>query len=102
MGRCGKRKRQSSLVTVHDAGEIEGQLYIAMEYLRGCALQALSGTEGALGLEEALLILDQPARALDYAHGQGIIRRDVKPSNVMMYGDWTLAESGWAARRQEK
>jgi formylglycine-generating enzyme required for sulfatase activity/predicted Ser/Thr protein kinase len=72
------------IVTVYEAGEIEGQLYIAMEYLPGRTLQALLEAESVLSLERALPVLEQVAGALDYAHGQGVIHRDVKPGNIVV------------------
>jgi cell division septation protein DedD len=82
--RAAARLRHPHVVTVHEAGEAEGQLYIAMEYLPGRTLQELLEAEGALPLERALPILEQVAEALDYAHGQGVIHRDVKPGNLIV------------------
>jgi len=76
--------RHPHVVTVYETGEAEGQLYIAMEYLPGRTLQELLEAEGALPLETALPILEQVAQALDYAHGQGVVHRDVKPGNVIV------------------
>jgi len=76
--------RHPNIVTVYEAGEINGQLYIAMEYLPGRTLQALLEEEGALPLERALPILEQVADALDHAHRQEVVHRDVKPANVMV------------------
>ena len=55
-----------------------------MEYLPGSSLQDLIEAEGVLSLERALPILAQVAGALDHAHTQGVVHRDVKPSNVMV------------------
>jgi len=82
--RTAARLRHPGIVTIHEADEAEGQLYIAMEYLPGRTLQALLEEEGALPLERALPILKQVAAALDYAHGQGVVHRDVKPANVIV------------------
>jgi formylglycine-generating enzyme required for sulfatase activity/tRNA A-37 threonylcarbamoyl transferase component Bud32 len=76
------RLRHPNIVTVYETGEAEGQLYIAMEYLPGRTLRQFLEAEGALSLEQALPILEQVADALDYAHAQGVVHRDVKPSNV--------------------
>jgi formylglycine-generating enzyme required for sulfatase activity/tRNA A-37 threonylcarbamoyl transferase component Bud32 len=80
--RTAARLRHPNIVTVYEAGEFEGQLYIAMEYLPGRNLRELLDTEGALSLERALPILEQVADALDCAHAQGLVHRDVKPGNV--------------------
>jgi len=82
--RAAARLRHPHIVTVYEAGEAGDQLYIAMEYLPGRTLQALLEAEGALPLERALPILEQVAEALDYAHAQGVVHRDVKPGNVMV------------------
>ena len=82
--RTAARLRHPSIVTIHEADEAKGQLYIAMEYLPGRTLQALLEEEGALPLDRALPILEQVADALDHAHGQGVVHRDVKPANVMV------------------
>jgi len=82
--RAAARLRHPHIVTVHEAGEAGDRLYIAMEYLPGRTLQALLEAEGALPLERALPILEQVAEALDYAHAQGVVHRDVKPGNVMV------------------
>jgi len=76
--------RHPNIVTVHEVGQADGHLYIAMEYLPGRTLAELLKAEGAMPLERALPILEQVADAMDYAHGQGVIHRDVKPSNVMV------------------
>jgi formylglycine-generating enzyme required for sulfatase activity/serine/threonine protein kinase len=82
--RVAARLRHPNVVTVHETGEAEGQLYIAMEYLPGRTLRQFLEAEGALSLEQALPILEQVADALDYAHAQGVVHRDVKPSNVVV------------------
>jgi formylglycine-generating enzyme required for sulfatase activity len=82
--RAAARLRHPHVVTVYEAGEAEGQLYIAMEYLPGRTLQEVLEARGALPLEQALPILEQVAEALDYAHGQGVVHRDVKPGNVIV------------------
>jgi serine/threonine protein kinase/formylglycine-generating enzyme required for sulfatase activity len=73
-----------NIVTVYEVAEEKGSLYIAMQYLPGCTLQALLEKKGKLTLEEALPILEQIASALDYAHRQGLIHRDIKPANIMV------------------
>ncbi|MFN2108516.1 MAG: serine/threonine-protein kinase, partial [Anaerolineae bacterium] len=82
--RAAANLRHPNIVTVYEAGEAAGQLFIAMEYLPGRTLRDLLEVEGALSLEQALPILEQVADALDYAHAQGIVHRDVKPANIMV------------------
>ena len=73
-----------NIVTVYETGEFKGRVYIAMKYLPGRTLSTLLKEEGLLPLEKALPILEQVAQALDYAHGWGIVHRDVKPTNIMV------------------
>lgn len=73
-----------NIVTIYDTGEADGQLYIAMAYVHGRTLQTLLSECRVLTLEQALPILAQTAAALDYAHAQGVIHRDVKPNNIML------------------
>ena len=68
---------------VFDVGQQDGVDYIVMEYLEGVTL-AERLKKGALPLEEALKIAIETADALDKAHRQGVIHRDVKPSNVIL------------------
>ncbi len=82
--RAAANLRHPNIVTVHDTGETDGQLYIAMAYLPGRTLHDLLEEQGALPLEAALPILEQLADALDYAHAQGVVHRDVKPLNVIV------------------
>ena len=73
-----------NIVPVHDAGEVDGLLYIAMRYVEGTDLGKLLASEGALEPERALSILGQTADALDEAHAEGLVHRDVKPANILL------------------
>jgi formylglycine-generating enzyme required for sulfatase activity/predicted Ser/Thr protein kinase len=77
-----------NIVTMIDVGEQAGRYFLVMEYIPGPSLSALLKEKGALPLSQALAILRPLAQALDYAHAQGIIHRDVKPANIL------LAEGG--------
>jgi serine/threonine-protein kinase len=72
-----------NIVTIYEAGEEDGQLYIAMEFLERTLAQVIA-EEGALSMQQTVGILAQVADALDYAHEQGVIHRDVKASNIMV------------------
>ena len=80
------RLEHPNIVPVYDVGEVEGRSFIAMKYLPGRSLDRLLA-EGRLPIERTLHILAQVASALDYAHGKGLIHRDVKPSNILVGPD---------------
>lgn len=73
-----------NIITIYEAGEIESQPYIAMAYIGGQTLQTLLESEQNLPIQKKLTILEQVARALDYAHSQGVVHRDIKPANLMV------------------
>ena len=74
------------IVTVHDRGDADGQLWIASQYIDGTDAAALlrSRYPAGMPLVEALPIVTAIADALDYAHAQGLLHRDVKPANVLL------------------
>lgn len=76
--------RHPNIVTIYDVGEHNNLRYIAMEYVRGRTLHAIIEERGALGLGYAIAIVGPVAAALDYAHSQGAVHRDVKPQNVLI------------------
>ncbi len=73
-----------SIVPIYGAGEVDGQLYIAMRYVAGSDLKRLLKSEGPLEPKRALQLLAQLADALDAAHALGLVHRDVKPSNALL------------------
>lgn len=74
-----------NIVSVFDAGEdADGSPYMAMEYVGGGTLAERISKEGPLDTLEAVGIALQVARALEEAHGRGVIHRDIKPHNVFM------------------
>jgi serine/threonine-protein kinase len=76
-----------NIVTVFEAGEIEGRPYIAMEWLDGVPLNEMLVDGRGLPLRDVLDIGIQLARALDYVHPRGIVHRDVKPGNMIRVRD---------------
>ena len=75
-----------NIVTVYDAGEVDGILYLAMQYIEGQDLAAVLRKDGRLRPYRAIDVIRQVASALDAAHGEGLIHRDVKPANVLIEG----------------
>jgi len=75
-----------NIVTVYDAGEEDGLLYLAMQYIEGSDLASVLRAQRRLRPYRALDVCRQVAAALDAAHAQGLIHRDVKPANVLIEG----------------
>jgi len=82
--RAAGRLLHPNVVTLFDAGEAEGILYLAFELVEGTDLAGRLESGPPLSLREVLRIIRQVADALDFAHRQGIVHRDIKPSNVLL------------------
>ncbi|WP_052571424.1 serine/threonine-protein kinase [Geothrix fermentans] len=80
----GARLEHPNLVRILDPGPAEGAPYLAMEYLPGRTLDQRLKEEGALPVEEARTIALQVAQAMAYAHGLGVVHRDLKPGNIVL------------------
>ena len=78
------RLRHPHIVTVYTADEVDGQLYLAMEYIPGADLAAILDREQWIEPHRAVRLLEQVADALDAAHRLQLTHRDVKPSNVLV------------------
>jgi ABC-type branched-subunit amino acid transport system substrate-binding protein/DNA-binding beta-propeller fold protein YncE/predicted Ser/Thr protein kinase len=76
-----------NVIPIYEAGERDGQLYLAMRYVEGSDLRTVVTEEGPLEPERALNVLGQIASALDAAHRRGLVHRDVKPANILLDED---------------
>lgn len=87
--RAASALNHPNIVTVHDLGESDGALYVAMERIEGCTLR-----EWSLGRartpSETLRLLRQALAALSVAHQAGLVHRDLKPENIMVRADGLL------------
>ncbi|HRD85363.1 MAG TPA: serine/threonine-protein kinase, partial [Rubrivivax sp.] len=92
------RLAHPNVVTVHDFGDDDDKSYIVMEFVRGRELAQAFDQGERFPLPEAVRIMTELLAALDYAHRQGIVHRDVKPANVMLdeSGHVKLADFGVA------
>jgi len=84
------RLTHPNILTLHDSGQADGLLYYVMPYVDGETLRDRIRREGPLPLEDALRIATEVADALEYAHRQGVIHRDVKPANILLAGEHAL------------
>jgi serine/threonine protein kinase len=73
-----------NVIPVYEAGEADGLLFIAMRYVRGTDLRSLIKAEGSLDPARVVHLLSQVAGALDAAHTDGLVHRDVKPANILI------------------
>ena len=73
-----------NVVTVYDAGEAGGVLYLSMRYVEGTDLERLLRGVTKLEPPRAVSIVSQCAAALDAAHAEGLVHRDVKPANILL------------------
>src|SRR4051812_17484747 len=83
------RLQHANIVTVYEAGETSGLVYIAMEFLKGENLAATL-ERGDLTFETKVRVVMQILDALQYAHSEGVIHRDIKPANVHRLPDGTI------------
>jgi serine/threonine protein kinase len=76
-----------NIVTAHDADEAHGTHFLVMEYVEGKNLSSHVKEKGPFPPEQAIDCILQAARGLEFAHGKGIVHRDVKPANLLLGAD---------------
>jgi serine/threonine-protein kinase len=91
-----------NVIPVYEAGEAEGQLFIAMRWVEGTDLRLLIQDGGPMEPGQAIRVIEQVAAALDAAHRGGLVHRDVKPANVLLdaEGRAFLSDFGLAKLRE--
>jgi serine/threonine protein kinase len=81
--RAAAQMEHDNIVPVYQVGEVDGQHYYSMRYIAGRNLGELL-EDGPLAPEQAADIVEKIARAIDHAHGRGILHRDLKPRNIII------------------
>jgi eukaryotic-like serine/threonine-protein kinase len=79
------RLQHPAILSVHDSGESAGLLWFTMPFIEGESLRERLRREKQLPTDDAIRIAREAAEALDYAHRHGVIHRDVKPDNILLY-----------------
>ena len=80
------RLQHPHIVPVHTAGEANGLPYFTMPFVDGHSLRERVAKNGALPITDAIGFMRDVAKALAYAHDQGVVHRDIKPDNVLLTG----------------
>ena len=80
------RLQHPHIVPVLSAGQTDGLPFYTMPFVKGESLRARLSRSGEMSVNEAVHVLRDVAAALAYAHGEGVVHRDIKPDNVIMSG----------------
>ncbi len=91
------RLKHPNIAALYEMGEHDNKPFLAIEWVEGDSLEEIL-QKGPLPVERAMKIIEQVLLTLDYAHGQGVVHRDVKPANLMISGQdhVTLVDFGLA------
>jgi serine/threonine-protein kinase len=82
--RLARKIAHRNVVRTYDLGEVGGMYYLTMEYVEGTSLKSLIQSRGRLPVPVVLTVGKQLCRALEVAHEQGVIHRDIKPQNMVV------------------
>ena len=82
--RLARKITHRNVVRTYDLGEVGGLYYLTMEFVEGTSLKQLIQTRGRLPVSVTLTVGKQLCRALEVAHEQGVIHRDIKPQNIVV------------------
>lgn len=105
--RAAARLEHPNIVPIYETGQTaDGQYFLAMKYVEGATLRQIANTQQGpdpLDLQAVVAYIIQIASALDYAHGSGIIHRDIKPGNILVdeSGGALLADFGIAQAAED-
>jgi serine/threonine protein kinase len=95
------RLSHPNIVAIHDVMEIDQTPYIVMEYVDSDTLADLIKARGALTDAQAVDVVLQVCRALEYAHAHGIVHRDIKPANILVGKNGQVKVSDFGIARIE-
>jgi len=102
--RAAAALNHTHVVTVHDVGQAQGHHFLSMEYMAAGCLETRVQSQGPLPWREALRVLLDAARGLEFAESRGVVHRDIKPANLMQTeaGITKIADLGLAVQVEQE